>query len=115
MKSILAVVCAAILAVPVLLAQDSSPVETKFKAYGNCGMCKSRIEKAVTISGVTLAKWDKRSKMLAVTYLPDAITVDSLQKRVAAAGHDTERYKASDSAYAALPRCCLYRTAGHTH
>lgn len=115
MKAILAFVVAASLVAPSLLAQDTSPVETKFKVYGNCGTCKKRIEKAVTTSEVKFAKWDTGTKMLTVAYLPGTMTADSLEKRVAAAGHDTDRFKAPDSVYASLPACCLYRDDGKTH
>jgi Cu(I)/Ag(I) efflux system membrane fusion protein len=30
-------------------------------------------------------------------------------KKLAAAGHDTEKLKADDKAYSALPSCCKYR------
>jgi hypothetical protein len=53
--------------------------------------------------------------MLAVAYIPAKITLDSLQQRVAAVGHDTDRFKAPDSVYASLPDCCLYRKGGNTH
>lgn len=100
---------------PASLAQDAGPVEARFKVYGNCGMCKKRIEKAASLSGVTSAKWDKKSKMLSVTYLPGSVTADSLQRALAAAGHDTDSFKAPDSVYAELPACCLYRGSAKTH
>jgi hypothetical protein len=115
MKALLSFILAACIAAPLLLAQDTSPVEAKFKVYGNCGMCKKRIEKAVSINDVKFAKWDKSTKMLAVAYIPAKITLDSLQQRVAAVGHDTDRFKAPDSVYASLPGCCLYRSDGNTH
>ena len=41
----------------------------KIKVYGNCGMCESRIEKAVkAVDGVSKADWDKKTKMLEVTF-----------------------------------------------
>lgn len=115
MKSFLSFVLAAFIAAPLLLAQDTSPVEAKVKVYGNCGMCKKRIEKAVSINPVKFAKWDKSTKVLTVAYLPAKITLDSLEQRVAAVGHDTDRFKAPDSVYASLPGCCLYRNAENTH
>ena len=115
MKALLSFILAACIAAPLLLAQDTSPVEAKFKVYGNCGMCKKRIEKAVSINDVKFAKWDKSTKMLAVAYMPAKISLDSLQQRVAAVGHDTDRFKAPDSVYASLPGCCLYRNDGNTH
>jgi periplasmic mercuric ion binding protein len=92
-----------------LNAQESTVKEAEFKAFGNCSSCKSRIEKALKIKEVKSAKWDKQSKMLSVAYLSPAITLDSLQQRVATVGHDTEKFKAADSVYAELPSCCLYR------
>jgi len=83
--------------------------QTTFKVLGNCGMCQKRIEKSLKIKEVSSASWDKKSKMLTVTYDASAITLDSLQKRVASVGHDTEKFKAPDAVYEKLPGCCLYR------
>ncbi len=98
-----------------LCAQKNTVKEAEFKVFGNCSSCKSRIEKALKIKEVKSAKWDKQSKMLSVAYLSPAITLDSLQQRIAAVGHDTEKYKAADSVYAELPSCCLYRSSEKSH
>ena len=79
------------------------------KVSGNCGMCKSRIEKAAKLDGVSKAEWDKTSKILAVTYDPSKTSIDQVGKKVAAAGHDTEKVKAEDKVYSTLPACCKYR------
>jgi mercuric ion binding protein len=97
------------------LAQESTVVEATFKALGNCTMCKTRIEKALKIKEVKFAKWDKKTKMVTVAYRPSAISIDSLEHRVAAVGHDTEKYRAPDDVYSELPGCCLYRDADKTH
>lgn len=35
----------------------------EFKVYGNCGMCKNRIEKAVkALEGISAADWNKEIK-----------------------------------------------------
>lgn len=102
---VFALLCAAIPA----SAQNTAVADTSFRVSGNCGMCKSRIEKALTLKEVKYAKWDKSTKMVRISYSRTAITVDSLQHRIALAGHDTERYRAPDSVYAELPGCCLYR------
>jgi hypothetical protein len=96
-------------------AQESIVKEAEFKVFGNCSSCKNRIEKTLKIKEVKSAKWDKQSKMLSVVYLSPAITLDSLQKRIAAVGHDTEKFKAADSVYAELPSCCLYRNSEKLH
>ena len=78
------------------------------KVYGNCGMCKSRIEKTVKVEGVSSALWNSETKFLIVSYDPGKITNDSLQQRIAAVGHDTEKYTADDKVYIRLPGCCHY-------
>ena len=40
---------------------------------------------------------------------------EAIQKRIAAAGHDTEKVKAPDSIYSKLPECCLFRENPNTH
>jgi periplasmic mercuric ion binding protein len=86
---------------------DSLKTET-FKAWGNCGMCKTRIEKAAKIEGVTKSEWDKDTKIISVTFNPDKTNVESLQKAIAAVGHDTEMFKAENKVYDKLPACCKY-------
>ena len=88
----------------------SSKTET-IKVWGNCDLCKARIEKTVTAEGATKADWNTKTKLLAVTFDPSKTSVDALSKKLAAAGHDTEKYKADDKAYDALPGCCHYPRA----
>ena len=115
MKSLIKAFVLVIVFTSFVIPQKSTVKEEKFKVFGNCGMCKDRIEKAVKIKEVKYAKWDKKSKVLTVAFLSPSITADSLKKRVAAVGHDTEKYKAPDSVYSALPGCCLYRSKSTTH
>jgi copper chaperone CopZ len=79
------------------------------KVSGNCDMCKARIEKAAKFDGVSKAEWDKKSKILSVTFDPSKTNMEIVGKKLAAAGHDTEKLKADDKAYSALPSCCKYR------
>jgi len=90
-----------------LLAQD---VKTeKFEVAGNCGMCKTRIEKAAnSVEGVTSADWDKETKMLEVTLNSEKSDVHKVHLAVAKVGHDTEMHKAADDVYDGLPGCCKY-------
>jgi periplasmic mercuric ion binding protein len=78
------------------------------KVWGNCDMCKTRIEKAVKADGATSADWNTNTKILTVTFDPAKTSVDALSKKLAAVGHDTEKYKADDKTYSALPMCCQY-------
>jgi periplasmic mercuric ion binding protein len=79
-----------------------------FMVYGNCDLCKSRIEKAAKIDGVSKADWNKETKLITLAYTPSKVTSDDVQKKIATAGHDTEKFKADDKAYSALPECCHY-------
>ncbi len=78
------------------------------KVSGECGMCKNRIQKALKIEGVSSAVWDTETKLLIVTYNSKKITNEQIQKKVAAVGHDTEKYKAETAVYNKLPGCCKY-------
>ena len=90
-------------------AQAQTKEQTdKIKVYGECGMCKNRISKALKMDGITSAAWDTESKVHTVVYNPDVITNDAIQKKVASVGHDTEKYKADDATYEKLPGCCHY-------
>jgi hypothetical protein len=113
MKSILLSLLLALASCTLAVAQEVS--ETEFHVAGNCSQCKTRIEKAVTIKGVKFARWNKSTKMLKVALVTGAVTTDSLQRRLAAVGHDTEAYKANDDVYGSLPACCLYRNGASTH
>ena len=78
------------------------------KVSGECGMCKSRIQKALKLEGISAATWDTETKLLSVTYNASMITSEDIQKKIAAVGHDTEKYKAEDAVYNKLPGCCKY-------
>jgi len=81
-----------------------------FGVSGNCELCKERIEKvAKSVSGVSVAVWDVNTKKIKVEFNSNATNPDAIQKAIANAGHDTEKFKASDEAYNKLPECCLYR------
>jgi Cu(I)/Ag(I) efflux system membrane fusion protein len=90
--------------------QRSEPeVHEMLKVAGNCDMCKDRIETAArSVVGVTKAEWSSESQQIHLTFLSSKTTVDQIAKAIAAVGHDTEKFKASDSVYNSLPECCLY-------
>ena len=99
-----------------LFAQTTSGIPANhktetFKVWGNCDMCKARIEKAVKSDGVTAADWNTKTKLLAVTFDPSKTNVDALSKKLASVGHDTEKYKATQEVYEKLPGCCQYERA----
>ena len=81
----------------------------KFKVYGNCGMCETRIEKAAKgVEGVSAADWNKDTKMLEVTFDDAKTDVKKIHKAMAKVGHDTDLERADDKVYSDLPGCCHY-------
>ncbi len=94
-------------------SQDLKPVSTDssitFKVFGVCIQCKDRIEGAVKVKGVKSAYWDEDTKMLSLVYNPSKISLDKIENRIVAVGHDLENKKAKDRVYNALPDCCLFR------
>jgi periplasmic mercuric ion binding protein len=103
----------AIMLSPAVMAQTSSKAPDSktetIKVGGKCESCKDRIEKAAKMNGVSKADWNMDTHMLTVVYNPARVTSEAIQKSIAAAGHDTEKFKATDMAYNNLPACCKYR------
>ena len=80
-----------------------------FKVSGKCESCKTRIEKTAKVDGVSKAVWSEKTNMLTIAYNPSKVKTDDIQKSLAAVGHDTPKYEATDKAYNSLPGCCKYR------
>lgn len=101
-----------VLSLSTVIAQTDK--EEKFKVYGNCGMCESRIEKAAkSVDGVTSADWDKDTKMLLLTFDDAKTSTDKVQMAIAKVGHDTGKHTAKDEVYNELPGCCKYERVNH--
>ena len=80
-----------------------------FRVFGNCEMCKERIENAAKGKGVINANWEIDTKLLTLSVTGSNYNPDKIHLRIAEAGHDTEKEKASDIIYNELPACCHYR------
>jgi mercuric ion binding protein len=87
-------------------AMANSKTET-FKVYGNCGMCKKTIEKALKENDIK-GDWDKKTKMITVTYDSLKYTSKQVHEVIAKAGYDTEICRGDDKAYNNLHECCKY-------
>jgi outer membrane receptor for ferrienterochelin and colicins len=83
-----------------------------FKVFGVCGQCKERIEKAVKIKGVKSGVWNMETGQLTLVYNTAQVSLEKIENRILAAGHDLENRKAINSVYNTLPKCCLYREIG---
>lgn len=78
------------------------------KVSGECGMCKKTIEKAAKDAGATYAVWNKDTKILTVKYDNQSANSEKIQQKIADAGYDTPKFKATDDAYNKLEQCCQY-------
>ncbi len=67
-------------------SQSATTKTVSFKVWGNCSMCKDRIEKAVKSEGASEASWDSKTKMLAVTFDTKKTSVDALSKKTCLSG-----------------------------
>lgn len=92
-------------------AQDKSEKykSVDIKVSGVCGMCEERIENALDIKGIRIAKCDIDTGICKVTYNTTKISEDDIHKTIAAAGHDTDKVKATQESYNNLHGCCKYR------
>ncbi|WP_298532989.1 heavy-metal-associated domain-containing protein [uncultured Algibacter sp.] len=93
----------------VTIAQNKN-AKASLEVDGVCGMCKTRIEKAsLNTKGVKSAVWNVETHELRLIYDERKTTIETIQSKVLAAGHDTEDLKATDEAYATVHPCCRYR------
>lgn len=98
-----------VLAMTAFTVTNAQKTKTEtFKVWGNCSMCKKTIEKAAQGDAISAEAWNKDSKIFTVTFNPAKTNVDKIQKNIAAAGYDTEKFKGDDKAYEKLPGCCHY-------
>lgn len=87
---------------------ESGNTNAKFKVWGNCDMCKETIEAGLKVQGISRVNWDVDTKQIEVDYDSTKISLDQIQKTIAASGYDTEKYKADEQTYNNLPECCQY-------
>ena len=90
-------------------SKDIAMADISFGVRGNCGMCKSTIEKAANgVEGVSNAIWDVDKKKIGV-YFEDAHTdAMAIHNAISASGYDTEKVLGNLEAYNDLPECCKY-------
>lgn len=91
------------------MPQDNQGEHAMLGVKGLCEMCKETIETAAKgVEGVTMASWDMESKELHLNFDPQKTSVDAVSKAIAKAGYDTDKDKADQKVYDALPECCKY-------
>ncbi len=89
--------------------KEIAMAEANFGVRGNCGMCKTTIEKAAnTVEGVANATWDVDKKKIEVSFDDTKTNEMSIHNAIAASGYDTEKVVGDLTAYDGLPGCCKY-------
>jgi len=106
-----------LVAIIVLLSFTSCNAQTKnqktetAKIYGNCGMCKSTIEKAGNLKNQSIINWNKETKIATISYDSLKTSKEEILKRIALAGYDSDSFLAPDDTYSNLEGCCQYERA----
>ncbi len=91
-----------------LNAQIKNAKTETVKVYGNCGMCKSKIEQAGNIKKIAKVDWNQDSSMATLTYDSKKTNQDEILKRIAIVGYDSDKFLAPDDVYNNLHGCCQY-------
>ena len=91
------------------ISNETAMTNVSFGVRGNCGMCKTTIEKAANnIDGVATATWDVDKKEIEVSFDEAKTDAIVIHKAIAASGYDTDKVKGDLDAYEGLPGCCKY-------
>jgi copper chaperone CopZ len=97
-----------VLSITKLGAQIKNTKTEVVKIYGNCGMCKSKIEKAGSQKNIAEVVWNKDTKMATLTYDSKKTNQEEILKKIALAGYDSDFFLAPEKAYSSLNGCCQY-------
>ncbi len=89
-------------------AQLKNVKTENIKIYGNCGMCKSTIEKAGNIKKVSKVDWNQETMLATISFDTMKTNQEDILKRIALVGYDSDLFRAPDNIYAELPECCQY-------
>ena len=91
------------------VSKEMVMADISFGVRGNCGMCKTTIEKAVNgVEGVSNANWDVDKKKIDVSFDDTKTDEMAIHNAIAASGYDTEKVTGDLDAYDGLPGCCKY-------
>jgi mercuric ion binding protein len=91
------------------VSQEMAMADLSFGVRGNCGMCKTTIEKAAnSVEGVSSANWDVDKKKIDISFDDTKTDAMAIHNAIAASGYDTEKVTGSLDAYKNLPGCCKY-------
>ena len=83
--------------------------KAKFKVWGNCEMCQTKIVKAAkSVEGVKKAHWNIATLEMSIKFDADLTSLEKIQKVIAESGYDNEGFRSEDEVYKNLHFCCKY-------
>ncbi len=89
-------------------AQIKNAKTETVKIYGNCEMCKAKIEKAGNLKKTSKVTWNDKTQLATIIYDEKKTNQDEILKRIALVGYDSDKFLAPDATYSKLPGCCKY-------
>ena len=91
-----------------VIAQKAKKIETIIiKTSTECGMCKTRIEKAMAYEkGIVSSNLNVEKAELTVTYKIAKTTPEKIRIAISKVGYDADDVKAVKKAHDNLPGCC---------
>jgi uncharacterized protein YxeA len=108
MKNILSMIVIVLLSSTTAFTQIKNTKTDTIKIYGNCEMCKEKIEKAGTLKNRSKIDWNPETQMATITYDAKKTTANIILKKIALVGYDSDKFFATDVVYKKLPGCCKY-------
>ena len=110
-RAIFSLLFVSILGINTLCGQTKSPKwkEETLMVLGNCGMCKTTIEKTtLAVKGVKEAVWEQETHLLTVTYRSAKTSPQQIGDHIALSGYDNEYAYTTTEIYEQLHSCCKY-------
>lgn len=111
MKKVILSTVIALMTIINVYSQDTKneTTDVTFGVRGNCGMCKTTIEKAVNnLDGIEKVVWDADKKKIDISYNEKKTNILEIHTAITKSGYDTDISKADEKAYKNLPNCCQY-------
>ncbi|MFY0603867.1 MAG: cation transporter [Flavobacteriaceae bacterium] len=110
MKKTILILSFLMICVSVEAQKKKKNAKISIEVDGVCMMCKKRIEKAaLSTKGVKFAIWNVKTHLLSLIIDERKTNVKTIQKNIAAVGHDTKGVRAKDHVYNTIDPCCKYR------
>ncbi len=114
MKKALVILALIVASFNISNAQSKNTETVSFKTSAKCGMCKSRLEKDLSLTkGVKEAKLNLDDKVMTITYNTKKTNAKELQGVIANIGYDANELIAVQKSHDALPKCCQKTAEAH--